>query len=176
MSFVELIRGNPTVKTDSEEPRIESGAALHVAGLRDRFTYETIRDVPALWQRFAPHVGHVPGRLGNETFGVIFDDDGDGFSYLAGVAVANLDAVPPELAGLSIPAHTYAVFSHEGHVSALRRTLNAIWSSWLPASAFAPVDAPAFERYDERFDPLTGNGTIEVWVPIVPRARESSCS
>jgi len=28
------------------------------------------------------------------------------------------------------------------------------------------TDAPNFERYDERFDPLTGNGGFEIWVPV----------
>jgi len=28
------------------------------------------------------------------------------------------------------------------------------------------ADAPTFERYDETFDPLTGNGGFEIWVPI----------
>ena len=25
---------------------------------------------------------------------------------------------------------------------------------------------PNFERYDESFDPLTGNGGFEIWVPV----------
>jgi AraC family transcriptional regulator len=28
------------------------------------------------------------------------------------------------------------------------------------------IDAPFFERYDERFDPRTGMGDVEIWVPI----------
>jgi len=28
------------------------------------------------------------------------------------------------------------------------------------------ADAPTFERYDEKFDPATGNGGLEIWVPI----------
>jgi AraC family transcriptional regulator len=28
------------------------------------------------------------------------------------------------------------------------------------------VDAPNFERYDEKFDPATGNGGLEIWVPV----------
>jgi AraC family transcriptional regulator len=28
------------------------------------------------------------------------------------------------------------------------------------------ADAPNFERYDENFDPLTGNGGLEIWIPV----------
>jgi AraC family transcriptional regulator len=28
------------------------------------------------------------------------------------------------------------------------------------------ADAPMFERYDETFDPRTGLGGVELWVPI----------
>jgi AraC family transcriptional regulator len=28
------------------------------------------------------------------------------------------------------------------------------------------ADAPAFERYDERFDSRTGMGGFEIWIPL----------
>jgi AraC family transcriptional regulator len=28
------------------------------------------------------------------------------------------------------------------------------------------ADAPNFERYDEKFDGATGNGGLEIWVPV----------
>ena len=31
------------------------------------------------------------------------------------------------------------------------------------------ADAPSFERYDEKFDPSTGNGGLEIWVPVRDR-------
>jgi AraC family transcriptional regulator len=36
----------------------------------------------------------------------------------------------------------------------------------LPSSGFKAADAPSFERYDETFDPVTGDGGFEIWVPI----------
>ena len=52
------------------------------------------------------------------------------------------------------------------HISTIRRTVNTIWNHWLPASGMKAADAPNFERYDEKFDPLTGNGGLEIWVPV----------
>ena len=28
------------------------------------------------------------------------------------------------------------------------------------------ADAPNFERYDEKFDPSTGDGGLEIWIPV----------
>ena len=37
---------------------------------------------------------------------------------------------------------------------------------WLPESGHEVADAPDFERYGPEFDPTTGNGGLEVWVPL----------
>jgi GyrI-like small molecule binding domain len=52
------------------------------------------------------------------------------------------------------------VFSHRDHISTIRRTINTIWSRWLPESAHEAADAPDFERYGEEFDPRTGTGGV----------------
>ncbi|TMJ43144.1 MAG: hypothetical protein E6G89_02200 [Alphaproteobacteria bacterium] len=54
---------------------------------------------------------------------------------------------------MRIPEHLYAKFAHQGHVSTVRGTMNAIWNSWLPQSGYVAADAPGLERYDERFNP-----------------------
>lgn len=66
----------------------------------------------------------------------------------------------------TIPANAYAVFTHSGHVSRLSDTVKQIWTHWLPASTYQHVAAPDFELYDERWNPETGEGEIDVWVPI----------
>jgi AraC family transcriptional regulator len=70
----------------------------------------------------------------------------------------------------SIPKQQYAVFRHHGHVSELPEMLDAIWSSWLPASGYRAGRIPGapdfFERYGEKFDPVAGRDDIEIWVPI----------
>jgi AraC family transcriptional regulator len=58
------------------------------------------------------------------------------------------------------------VFRHTEHISTIRRTVGAIWNQWLPQSGLKVADAPNFERYDEKFDGATGNGGLEIWVPV----------
>ena len=45
-------------------------------------------------------------------------------------------------------------------------TVNTIWNHWLPASGMKAADAPNFERFDEVFDTSTGNGGLEIWIPV----------
>jgi AraC family transcriptional regulator len=58
------------------------------------------------------------------------------------------------------------VFTHAEHISTIRRTVNTIWIHWLPASGLKAADAPSFERYDEKFDSSTGDGGLEIWIPV----------
>ena len=34
------------------------------------------------------------------------------------------------------------------------------------AVEFTAADAPSFERYGKKFDPRTGNGGFEIWLPV----------
>jgi AraC family transcriptional regulator len=94
-----------------------------------------------------------------------FDEAGH-FDYVAGVAVSSLAGLPPELSGVRIPARSYLVFRHRGHVSGIHATWRAIMEHWLPASGRRLADAPNFERYAEDFDGRTGVGGVEIWVPV----------
>ena len=39
------------------EQRFENGKAMLIAGLRSRYTAETMNGIPAQWQRFVPYIG-----------------------------------------------------------------------------------------------------------------------
>jgi AraC family transcriptional regulator len=68
-----------------------------------------------------------------------------------------------------IPARAYAVFTHEGHISTIRRTWMTIFGRWFATSGYESDCAPEFERYDHRFDANTGNGAVEIWIPVKPK-------
>ena len=155
-----------------DPPRLENAKALLIAGLRTVYTPETMDDLPAQWQRFAPHIGKIPGQVGRATYGVCWcPDDSVSISYLSGVEVSNFSSLPGDFTIVSIPAHRYAVFTHHGHVSTIRETIEAIGSQWFPESGQEPAaracDAPDFlERYTEEFDPRIGMGGMEIWIPV----------
>ncbi|WP_204301640.1 GyrI-like domain-containing protein, partial [Stenotrophomonas maltophilia] len=75
--------------------------------------------------RFGPHIGHVPGQVGQTCYGVCHNSDEDGnFDYLCGVEVAGFADLPRDFDRLRVPAQRYAVFSHRAHISTIRRTVN----------------------------------------------------
>jgi AraC family transcriptional regulator len=167
ISLVEAIKMNETIHTDLPPPRFETGKALLLTGIAERYVCETSAGIPAQWQRFLPHFGHVPGQIGRTAYGVCYnaDDNGD-FDYLCGVEVPDFTRVPEGWARLRIGEHRYAVFEHRQHISEIRRTWNTIWSRWLPSSGHELADAPYFELYPPTFDSQTGNGGLELWVPL----------
>jgi AraC family transcriptional regulator len=154
-----------------EAPRFVNSKVLLIAGLRGHYTPETMKNIPELWQRFGPHIGHVPGQVGHVAYGLCFNAlSPDGMDYMTGVEVFSSSDLPGDFSVANIPAQKYAVFSHREHVSKMYETLDAI-DKWLPGSGLAVAsgdpEAPNFfERYSEEFDPRTGMGGMEVWIPI----------
>ena len=48
----------------------------------------------------------------------------------------------------------------------LPQALDTIWSTWVPDSGLKTAKAPCFERYTEEFNPHTGRGGTEIWIPL----------
>ena len=167
LKLQEPILMDSTLIDDLQPPRFETGKPLLVAGLGERISQENSAGIPGLWRRFHQSVADIPGRIGKVAYGVCCNgDDSGNFDYIAGVEVSDFSDLPREFASVRIPEQRYAVFTHRDHISTIRRTVNTIWNDWLPSSGLKAADAPNFERYDENFDPLTGNGGLEIWVPV----------
>jgi len=150
-----------------EPPDFQERKSFLLAGLSESYTAQTSSAIPAQWQRFAPHIGHIPGQLGWTSYGVCYDGDGAGnMKYICAVEVTDFAELPAGLIHFRMPDQKYAVFTHTAHISRIRSTWQAIFKRWLPASGHKMAAAPEFELYDERFDPRTGNGAVEIWIPI----------
>lgn len=115
-------------------PRFETHKAMLIAGLRGHYTSETLDDIPALWARFVPHLGNIPGQLGEADYGLCIDMAAgtNGFDYVAGVEVADLSNLPADWAGVRIPAQSYAIFPHHGHVSTIQIRLEGLERNGCP--------------------------------------------
>jgi AraC family transcriptional regulator len=163
----EAIVMDSTLIDNLQAPRFQTGKAFLVAGIGERYTCDSSAGIPGQWQRFHQTVENIPGRVGKVAYGVCCNgDDAGNFDYIAGVEVSDFSDLPREFSRVRIPEQRYAVFTHRDHISTIRRTINTIWNHWLPASGLKAADAPNFERYDENFDPLTGNGGLEIWIPV----------
>ena len=149
------------------EPRFEDSNAKVIAGLNETYTFESRVNIPSQWLRFAPHIGKVPGQVGQDSYGVCWNyKQGCGFDYLTGVEVSDKTKLPKEFKHIDLPAQRYAIFTHSEHVSAIPKTLDTIWKSWVPECGLKVADSPCFERYTKEFNPQTGKGGTEIWIPI----------
>jgi AraC family transcriptional regulator len=167
LSLQEPITMDSTKIDNLQAPRFETSKPLLVAGLGERYTWESGAAIPGQWHRFHQSVADIPERIGQVAYGVCCNgDDAGNFDYIAGVEVPDFSDLPREFSRVRIPEQKYAVFTHRDHISTIRRTITTIWNEWLPASGLKAADAPNFERYDQNFDPLTGNGGLEIWIPV----------
>ena len=107
--------------------RFEIGKPLLVAGLGERYTWESGAAIPGQWQRFQQSVQNIPNQIGNVTYGVCCNsDDAGNFDYIAGVEVADFSDLPREFSHtLSLPIATtsrpFAVPSTRSGISGCHR-------------------------------------------------------
>jgi AraC family transcriptional regulator len=156
--------------TPIEPDRIVDGPAMLLAGLRRVHSFATAAESLAEQWRAFRELGTLPGQQGTAAYGVMCgaDPQAQTFEYMTGAEVASFDGLSGEYGRMRVPAQRYAVFTHRGPTSTLHTTWDAVWNDWIPRSGHQPAHTPEFERYDERFDPRTGTGVIEVWASIIP--------
>lgn len=171
LKLVEAIKMPTTQTSRISDPEMRETGPLFIAGMRRFFRYEDRGGIPALWQQFAPHIGSIPGETRGHSYGICAhngSDAGDeGFDYVAGVAVRSLDDLPQDLVGMRIPGQRWAVFRHEDHVSTLGGTCAAA-GEWLAREGHKPAEGAVqmVEHYGSQFDPRTGSGGCEIWIPL----------
>ena len=122
---------------------------------------------PAQWQRFMASYGEISHKADPIPLAVSTNMDDDGtFEYVCAVQVDDASDLPKGLIQLRVPAQRYAVFQHLEHVSTIATTYSAIWNYWLPAHIHKAADGPGLERNLKTFNPQTGLGGMEIWIPL----------
>ena len=167
LQLVEAIMLDSTQIPEIDAPRFETLKQTQFAGLSESYDCQSPTGIPNQWQRFAAYLGHIPGQVGKAAFGICFNFDSDGnFDYLSGVEIVGSPALPNGFQSITLPARKYAVFLHRGHIAGIRMTIMGIWNKWIPNSGLRAATAPWFERYGPEFNPQTGLGGVEIWIPI----------
>ena len=164
LPLMEPLKMKQDMIVDVAKPDLRDRKAFRVVGLSATCSFESTGAIPGLWQSFNAVENEVNSAVAGAAYGVCCDADETGqFRYVAGVEATGktkgMDFV-------DIPAGRYAIFNHTGHISDLPKTVYTIWNKSLPGLGLEPAKAPDFELYDNRFDPETGRGTVEIWIPI----------
>jgi AraC family transcriptional regulator len=157
----------PRAEVGLNAPRFVDEQALRIVGLAESCTFNTAISIPAQWQRFMALYDQIPHKIERMPIGVNQPADDDGrFDYMCGAEVRRFGTMPPGLQRLQVPARSYAVFEHRGHVSTIYDTYAQIWNVAMPSIGRAVADAPVIERHNDDFDPETGEGGLSLWIPL----------
>jgi len=164
-------------ETVTMKPNFIEHGDISFVGLREEAEPKTRVDGPALWRRFVPLMDKIPHRRGMHTLGVIevVDKDAGAFAYSAAVeveraALKRTAKLPDGLVANTLPGGRFAVFTHKlasrDIGGELTRTLGYIYGTWVPNSGAKLRAYYDLEVYDERFDPATISGEVDIWVPV----------
>lgn len=164
----------PDMASGVSAPRIEQAGPLLVAGLRELVDEQAAEKIPQLWQRFIACWDEIPQRVGPADYGLCIRLDEGEYSYMAACSVWDFIGLPEKFSPFIIPSQTYAVFEHQGSVQFIRNTIDFAFDQWLPQSGYqhsVPQEYSLhfFERYGEQFNPQTGEGDVEIWLPVISR-------
>jgi AraC family transcriptional regulator len=167
LKLIDAIRHLESKYMQLKEPRLEKSGQLLVVGLSEHVAYKDIQNIAGQWQRFmsGPYHG-IDHKTPSIPVGITTETDENGLQYVCAAEVTRFGVFPKGLIKLTLAPQTYAVFAHDGHISELRGTYEAIWNDWFPQSGKAPAEAPSFERHNPTFDPRTGNGGVTIWIPV----------
>jgi predicted transcriptional regulator YdeE len=163
------------------EPQIVEKPALTVVGLEASFISALSPDatnfkvIGPLWDKFVHRAAEVRNRSGHDMLGVIYGRPAETRShphelqYIAAVPVSGAGPVPERMVSRTIPASTFAVFTHRGPIKTIGDTVHDIHRVWLPQSAWEHAQIAEVELYDHRFCGGGDNSEMEIWISVVPK-------
>lgn len=164
---------------DTLTPEIRDFPVTLVVGLEQQFQRETLGDVAGLWTQLRDRADEIESAIpyadGGASFGIfsVTAPPASEITYLAATQVRDLSAVPDGMVGREIGGEQAAVFTvrlEPGPIGPqVGAAYDAIWRHWLPASDYVPAAQHDIERYDQRFDPATMTGELELIMPVKRR-------
>jgi len=163
IALVDAIKLDDLPTPCAAAPQEEACGALLIAGIGSRHRGASVASIPSQWQRLSME----QPLMTSPTWGVCCNQDDDGsFDYIAGITMSSFDALPPGWQAVRVAARRYVVGRHAGHISTVRSTWRWLLDVYLPAAGLSLADAPELERYDASFDPHTGLGGVDIWLPL----------
>ena len=150
-------------------PEIKTKEAFSVIGIGNDFVIGQTQGIPTMWDLFMKRRSEVRA-TGAVDYGICSkaqDKAASGsFHYTASTMTEPGADIPAGMEKISLHGGAYAVFTHKGHINQFEKTVEYVWKIWAPQNADRLAEGPDFEVYDERFDPQTSSGEVEIWVPV----------
>ena len=130
---------------------------------------------PILWRRFMPRRKEIQNTVSEALYSVQSFSESDGFENFtpetvfekwAAVEVTSRDSVPDDMQLFVLRGGHFAIFDHQGPPSEFPKTLNFIFSEWLPQSDWQLDDREHFEMLLPGWRADDPSAREEVWIPI----------
>ena len=152
----------------SPVPKLKALGRMRFVGLAAPCSYNETIHIPAQWQRFMSYYyNDVPDKIEQMPIGLCEPPDDEGcFNYVCAAEVSAFGERSSELAYIEAEPRTYAVFSHNDHVSTIFDTYSAIWNEALSALTRTVAEGPVLEFHNDAFDPDTGRGGLQICIPL----------
>ena len=164
----------------SLEPEIYHQRSMQMIGLKTCFygvdseKNNIAEKLPPLWDSFLSRMHEIENRIPGVGYGVVqqTQERTDLLEYYAAFEVSVLATIPENMVSLTIPAATYAKFTHQGEVKNINNTVNYIYSSWLLRSGMRHSYGADLELYGTDYDPVSDQSVIHYAIPIVDLSME----
>lgn len=129
-----------------------------------------------------PVRNEIGRRVGTELYSIevyppgYFDefDPSLGFEKWAAVEVKEAGAVPAGMETIVVPEGLYGIFLHKGPATEGIRTIQYIFSTWLPASGFLVDGRPHLAVMGDRYRKDDPDSEEELWIPIRPNSERQA--
>jgi AraC family transcriptional regulator len=164
ITLVEPLRMDISAPVSIEPPRFENRPAMVFAGLAEQHQMSNPAGLPAQWQRFQPHIGHIDGAIAGTAYGIVGEIADNRFEYVVAMQMRPGAEPPADLERVALPPLKWARFTHGGDLSTIRQTIGAA-ERWLSEHGHEPSEAAYsfLEYYGPAFDARSGSGDIEIW-------------
>jgi AraC-like DNA-binding protein/predicted transcriptional regulator YdeE len=127
--------------------------------------------LPPLWDAFLARTHEVANARTDLLYGVVIPTPGqEQLDYLAGALVSGQPKVPKGMVAMTLPAATYAEFTHRGLPQELNQTVNYIYAGWLLSSNMQHTYGPDLELYGADYVPDSRDSVIRYAIPVRQRA------
>ena len=157
----------PDSATDVAPVRARA-AGFVAAGIWSRIGVGDASVAAGLWQSFMAQAHRLVAQCDEAPVGISrTTPDAGVVDYACAVIIEEGTRIPNGLSRIEVPARDYAVFTHKGHVSTIGATYAGIWDGWLAASGLGNEEhGMCLERHRDTFDPSTGFGGVDIWMPL----------
>ena len=156
--------------TGNNQPQVIEREPFSVIGLVYQGPMGNHEGLADLWHGWERRSGEIqPKAAENLAFGVFYSSPAQvqqgEFTYLAGSPVTIAAEVPEGMERIAVPGGSFASLTHKGPMEDLAATYQALFQ-WIDDSGRAVDDRPGYELYDGRFNPVSPDNEIDLFISV----------